>query len=63
MIPMTPYLAPVVFQPSGSSLPPIDKPEVLRYLGYGGTAPNPATDALVDRCIDELTKEVRPRAV
>ena len=36
---------------------------MLRYLGYGGTAPNPATDALVNRCIDELTKEVRPRAV
>ncbi len=60
---MTPYLSPVVFQPPRASLPTVDKPEVLRYLGYGGAAPDPTVDALVDCCIDELIEEAHPRAV
>ena len=55
---MTPYLSPVVFQPPRASLPTVDKPEVLRYLGYGGAAPDPTVDALVDCCIDELIEAV-----
>lgn len=39
----------------------IPKREALRYLGCGPTAPDAATDALVDRCLAQLEATMRPR--
>ncbi|MEG1874297.1 MAG: vitamin B12 dependent-methionine synthase activation domain-containing protein [Angelakisella sp.] len=38
-----------------------EKKEVLRYLGYHGSAPDPQVDWLVDNCIGEILACAEPR--
>ena len=41
----------------------IDPREVARYLGYHGRQPDPAVQALIDRCMEEVNKAAEPRSV
>ena len=59
--PVPPYRAPVLFLPA--DMPPVDTKEVLRYLGYGSSPPDPATHTLVGRCAAQLEEAARPRAL
>ena len=42
----------------------VNKKEVIRYLGYRGiTEPDEALDKQIDKCIEEMQKEVTPRCI
>ncbi len=43
--------------------PPIDKNEVLRYLGYGKAVPDSATARLIEGCAAQLANVINPRCV
>lgn len=45
----------------GDLVVPVDRKEVLRYLGYGREQPDGQVLGLVESCIKELTDRVRPR--
>lgn len=56
-----PSRAPTLYRPE--AMPPIDRVEVLRYLGYGERIPDPATEELMGRCSSALAKTAQPRAL
>ena len=60
-LPSAPSRAPTLYRPA--AMPPVNRAEVLRYLGYGNRAPDPATEELLGRCSAELAGTAQPRAL